>query len=50
MGVYESILKGLQEAADYENGNGEARVTSALQILRLNLTHSRLRMFGFPLE
>ena len=27
MGVYESILKGLQEAVDYENGNGEARVT-----------------------
>ena len=27
MGVYESIIKGLNEAIDYENGTGKARVT-----------------------
>ena len=27
MGVYESIIRGLNEAIDYENGKGTARVT-----------------------
>ena len=27
MGVYESIIKGLNEAIDYEQGKGKARVT-----------------------
>ena len=49
MSVYESIIKGLNEAIEYEKGEGKARVVKCTVNPALTLMRKRLKMFVFLL-